>query len=62
MSDELLLSIEKLVYGGDGLTHADGNTVFVPLCFARRRRARNYTLEKEKTDLGEITGSDFACG
>jgi 23S rRNA (uracil1939-C5)-methyltransferase len=30
MSDELLLSIEKLVYGGDGLTHADGNTVFVP--------------------------------
>ena len=30
MSDELLLSIEKLVYGGDGLTHTDGNTVFVP--------------------------------
>ena len=30
MSDELLLSIEKLVYGGDGLAHADGNTVFVP--------------------------------
>jgi len=30
MSDELQLSIEKLVYGGDGLSHADGNTVFVP--------------------------------
>jgi 23S rRNA (uracil1939-C5)-methyltransferase len=30
MSDQLLLSIEKLVYGGDGLAHADGNTVFVP--------------------------------
>ena len=30
MSDELQLSIEKLVYGGDGLAHADGNTVFVP--------------------------------
>jgi 23S rRNA (uracil1939-C5)-methyltransferase len=30
MSDEFLLSIEKLVYGGDGLTHSDGNTVFVP--------------------------------
>jgi 23S rRNA (uracil1939-C5)-methyltransferase len=30
MSDELLLSIEKLVYGGDGLAHAEGNTVFVP--------------------------------
>jgi 23S rRNA (uracil1939-C5)-methyltransferase len=30
MSDELRLSVEKLVYGGDGLAHADGNTVFVP--------------------------------
>jgi 23S rRNA (uracil1939-C5)-methyltransferase len=30
MSDELRLSIEKLVYGGDGLAHADGNAVFVP--------------------------------
>jgi 23S rRNA (uracil1939-C5)-methyltransferase len=30
MSDELRLSIEKLVYGGDGLAHAGGNTVFVP--------------------------------
>src|SRR2546425_9314198 len=30
MADELRLSIEKLIYGGDGLGHADGNTVFVP--------------------------------
>src|ERR1700693_3083164 len=30
MPDELRLLIEKLVYGGDGLSHADGNTVFVP--------------------------------
>lgn len=30
MTDTLLLSIEKIVYGGDGLAHADGNTVFVP--------------------------------
>lgn len=30
MNDELILSIEKLVYGGDGLAHAEGNTVFVP--------------------------------
>jgi 23S rRNA (uracil1939-C5)-methyltransferase len=30
MADELRISIEKLVYGGDGLAHADGNTVFVP--------------------------------
>jgi len=30
MPDELMVSIEKLVYGGDGLAHADGNTIFVP--------------------------------
>jgi 23S rRNA (uracil1939-C5)-methyltransferase len=30
MADELLVSIEKLLYGGDGLAHAEGNTVFVP--------------------------------
>jgi 23S rRNA (uracil1939-C5)-methyltransferase len=29
MPDELQLLIEKMVYGGDGLSHADGNTVFV---------------------------------
>jgi 23S rRNA (uracil1939-C5)-methyltransferase len=30
VSDELRISIEKLVYGGDGLAHTEGNTVFVP--------------------------------
>jgi 23S rRNA (uracil1939-C5)-methyltransferase len=30
MPEELRVSIEKLIYGGDGLAHADGNTVFVP--------------------------------
>ncbi|HKV23831.1 MAG TPA: 23S rRNA (uracil(1939)-C(5))-methyltransferase RlmD [Candidatus Acidoferrum sp.] len=30
MPEELRLMIEKLVYGGDGLGHADGSTVFVP--------------------------------
>jgi 23S rRNA (uracil1939-C5)-methyltransferase len=30
MPEELRISIEKLVYGGDGLAHADGNTIFVP--------------------------------
>src|SRR6516225_2358581 len=30
MADELLVSIEKLIYGGEGLAHSDGNTVFVP--------------------------------
>jgi 23S rRNA (uracil1939-C5)-methyltransferase len=30
MANELRLSIEKLVYGGEGLAHTEGNTVFVP--------------------------------
>src|SRR5438270_10477541 len=30
MPEELRVSIEKLVYGGDGLAHAEGNTIFVP--------------------------------
>ncbi len=30
MSEELRFPIEKLVYGGDGLGHAGGQTVFVP--------------------------------
>lgn len=30
MADELWLSIEKFIYGGNALAHADGNTVFVP--------------------------------
>ena len=30
MADELTLSIEKLIYGGDGLAHTEDNTVFVP--------------------------------
>ena len=30
MANELILSIEKLVYGGSGLAHADGSTVLVP--------------------------------
>jgi 23S rRNA (uracil1939-C5)-methyltransferase len=30
MADELTLSIEKLIYGGDGLSHTEDCTVFVP--------------------------------
>ena len=31
MPDNLELKIEKWVYGGDGLGHHDGRTVFAPL-------------------------------
>jgi 23S rRNA (uracil1939-C5)-methyltransferase len=30
MPEELLVSIEKLIYGGEGLAHTGGNTIFVP--------------------------------
>jgi len=30
MSEEFMVSIEKLVYGGDGLAHEGERTVFVP--------------------------------
>lgn len=58
MSDELLLSIEKLVYGGDGLTHAEGNTVFVPFVLPGEG-VRAVTKTKKKklvwTTLLEVT-------
>jgi 23S rRNA (uracil1939-C5)-methyltransferase len=58
MSDELLLSIEKLVYGGDGLTHAEGNTVFVPFVLPGEGvRAATKTKKKKLiwTKLLEVT-------
>src|SRR5260370_480265 len=47
MPDELMVSIEKLVYGGDGLAHADGNTIFVPYVLPREE-VRASTKSKKK--------------
>src|SRR5690349_8231835 len=58
MSDELRLSIEKLVYGGDGLAHVDGNTVFVPYVLPGEEvRAATKTKQKKLlwADLLEVT-------
>jgi 23S rRNA (uracil1939-C5)-methyltransferase len=58
MSEELLLSIEKLVYGGDGLTHTEGNTVFVPYVLPGEGvRAATKTKKKKLiwTKLLEVT-------
>lgn len=58
MADELRLSIEKLVYGGDGLAHAEGNTVFVPYVLPGEE-VRAATRSKQKkllwADLLEVT-------
>jgi len=60
MAEELTLSIEKLVYGGDGLAHADGNTVFVPYVLPGEE-VRAATKSKRKklvwAELLEVTSA-----
>jgi len=58
MKDELILSIEKLVYGGDGLAHTEGNTVFVPYVLPGEEvRAAPKTKQKKLlwAELLEVT-------
>lgn len=57
MSDELLLSIEKLVYGGDGLAHAEGSTVFIPYVLPGEEARATVRTRKKKmihAALGEV--------
>ena len=54
MADELRLSIEKLVYGGDGLAHADGNTVFVPYVLPGEKVRANAKSKKKKLIWAEL--------
>jgi len=54
MADELKLSIEKLVYGGDGLAHADGNTVFVPYVLPGEEVRANAKTKKKKLVWAEL--------
>jgi len=60
MAEELILSIEKLVYGGDGLAHADGSTVFVPFVLPGEE-VRAATKSKKKklvwAELLEVTSA-----
>jgi 23S rRNA (uracil1939-C5)-methyltransferase len=48
MADELRLSIEKLIYGGEGLAHADGNTVFVPYVLPSEQVRASVRTRKKK--------------
>ena len=54
MPDELILSIEKLIYGGDGLAHADGNTVFVPYVLPGEEVRANAKSKKKKLIWAEL--------
>jgi 23S rRNA (uracil1939-C5)-methyltransferase len=49
MAEELRLSIEKLVYGGDGLGHAEGNTVFTPFVLPGEVVRAEVKSRKKKT-------------
>jgi 23S rRNA (uracil1939-C5)-methyltransferase len=53
MSDELQLLIEKLVYGGDGLSHADGNTVFVPYVIPGEEARASVKTKRNKLIWGK---------
>src|SRR5579864_5244849 len=58
MPDELMGSIEKLVYGGDGLAHTDGNTVFVPYVLPGEEVRASTRSKKKKliwANLLEVT-------
>jgi len=60
MSDELRLSIEKLIYGGEGLAHTDGNTVFVPYVLPGEEVRANAKSRKKKliwAELLEVTSA-----
>jgi 23S rRNA (uracil1939-C5)-methyltransferase len=48
MSEELQLLIEKLIYGGEGLSHADGNTVFVPYVLPGEQVRASVRLRRKK--------------
>jgi 23S rRNA (uracil1939-C5)-methyltransferase len=54
MADELLLKIEKMVYGGDGLAHADGNTVFVPYVLPGEEVRAAAKSRRKKLIWGEL--------
>src|ERR1700687_5970969 len=54
MADELRLSIEKRIYGGDGLAHSDGNTVFVPYVLPGEEVRANAKSKKKKLVWAEL--------
>jgi 23S rRNA (uracil1939-C5)-methyltransferase len=60
MADELQLSIEKLVYGGEGLAHADGNTVFVPFVLPGEQVRASVRIRKKKLIHANLVEVDKA--
>jgi 23S rRNA (uracil1939-C5)-methyltransferase len=48
MSEEFMVSIEKLVYGGDGLAHNEDRTVFIPFVLPGEEVRAVSTSQKKK--------------
>lgn len=48
MTNELQLTIEKMIYGGEGLSHADGSTVFVPYVLPGEQVRASVRLRKKR--------------
>jgi 23S rRNA (uracil1939-C5)-methyltransferase len=48
MAEEFLLSIEKMIYGGDGLAHTENNTVFVPYVLPGEQVSATVRTRKKK--------------
>jgi 23S rRNA (uracil1939-C5)-methyltransferase len=49
MAEELRFLIEKMVYGGDGLGHAEGNTVFAPFVLPGEEVRAEVQKRRKKT-------------
>src|SRR5580700_7474167 len=54
MAEELRYSIEKMVYGGDGLGHAEGNTVFSPFVLPGELVRAEVKTRKKKTVWAKV--------
>jgi 23S rRNA (uracil1939-C5)-methyltransferase len=63
MTDELQLAIEKMIYGGEGLAHADDKTVFVPFVLPGEQvRAAVRTRKKNLIHAGLVEVEKAAPG
>ncbi len=60
MADELLLSIEKLIYGGDGLAHTEDSTVFVPFVLPGEQVMASVRTRKKKQVHANLVESKAA--
>ena len=58
MYNELYLSIEKMIYGGEGMAHAEGNTVFVPYVLPGEEVRASVRTRKKKLIHANLVSVD----